>query len=148
MIDALPTPLDPAIACVICRGADIKRQLEQAEEQIATEPLLDLDKAANLLQNLGSLIDRATLDERRALIQIVFSSFWIMETQIHAVQPQVAYGVLLEEMRRLFSLERETGVDASVATLPRWKSIPLWVTYNTPFAIINLPGSDAQFSSQ
>lgn len=103
------------------RCADIKRQLEQAEEQIEAEPLLDLDKAAKLLPNLGRLIDHATLDERRALIQIVFSSFWIMETQIHAVQPQVAYGVLLEEMRRQtirqVDSKRETGLEPATFCL-------------------------------
>ena len=83
---------------------------------------VDLVAAQAALESVGTLIDHATIQERRELVSMVFERVWVAERGIiHAVQPQVAYGVLLEEMRRQtirqVDSKRETGLEPATFCL-------------------------------
>lgn len=79
---------------------------------------IDLVAAQAALESVGTLIDHATLQERRELVNMVLARVWVAAGGIiHAVHPLGLYGMLWRETRRLFSLERETGLEPATFCL-------------------------------
>ncbi len=58
-------------------------------QQVAPAP--DLANAVEVLANLGTIIDAATDEERRALVRSVFSKFWADHEGIKAITPTGIY---------------------------------------------------------
>jgi hypothetical protein len=75
----------------------IHRQLVQA---VDTAPeVLDVDRSAVLLANLGALLDGATATQRRAFLQQIISQVWIEKGAIVAIRPTPNFRLFIETVR-------------------------------------------------
>lgn len=118
-----------------------EKQLAALKEQLAQQAhpapkVFDLSAAAAVVTNLGTLIEAATIQERRELVTMLFEQVWVREGgNIHAVQPKALYGVLWRQTIRLYNSERETGISA-----PEWNRLhsfrktPIWTTFGVAAA--------------
>jgi hypothetical protein len=81
--------------------AAYERQLATLKAQLGQEPtpapavdLLDITKATALLADLSAVIDHATIEERRALIQMLFVQVWVQDRAVRAIHPKPMFGAL------------------------------------------------------
>jgi site-specific DNA recombinase len=85
--------------------AEYLRERQALQAQLAAAPppasrVLDVEKAAALLGDMGALLDEATPEHRRALVHTVFDTVWITKAGIRAIRPAPAYRVLIAVVRR------------------------------------------------
>lgn len=100
------------------RRDELNGQLDLLPVERSTT-MVDLKKAAQLLNNLPAVWRISSLDERRALLHSFFRKIYIMDGEIKAVEPTANMWVLLRYARR--------GEQGST---PR--RVPLIVPFGTP----------------
>ena len=71
------------------------------EQQIARIPapsdrILNVEKAITLLSDLPTLLDTATLTQRRALVRQIFDMVWIEKVAVTAIKPTATFALLVE----------------------------------------------------
>ncbi|MBK9712892.1 MAG: hypothetical protein IPO81_16495 [Kouleothrix sp.] len=81
------------------RRVEIQRQIGQLTP--APSRVLDLDRAAKVLDNMGALLDAVEPDQRRALVQQVMNRIWITKGAVTAVRPAPSYMSLIEATRHM-----------------------------------------------
>lgn len=87
----------------VISDAEYERDRDRLWAQLASAqqaaPSPDLANAATVLAHLGSLIDAATDEERRAVVRCAFAKFWVeKETSIKAITPTQIYLPLIGAM--------------------------------------------------
>jgi site-specific DNA recombinase len=118
--------------------ATLKGQLNHEAAAPTMITMLDVTRATALLADLSAVIDEATIEERRVLVQMVFAQVWVQDRAVYAVQPQPLYGALWLAARRAYTKRCEAGHQAPFpAPLTPfgdlWRSVPLWSDYAIPF---------------
>jgi site-specific DNA recombinase len=85
--------------------AEYLRERSALQAQLASVPspaprLLDLEKAATLLSDMGALLEEATPEHRRALVHTVVDAVWMTKAGIRAIRPAPAFRVLVSVVVR------------------------------------------------
>lgn len=83
--------------------ADYLKKRKSVQDQLAkATPMpmhtLDITKAIDLLGNISALLDAATIEQQRAVIQQVFTTIWIEKGAVTAIRPAHSYALLVEVM--------------------------------------------------
>jgi hypothetical protein len=76
-------------------------------------PVMDVERAAELVAQFGRTIDEATPDEKRSIIRQMFSRVWVADKHIEAITPTVLFHPMLEAAREL---QQEEGVHLGCLT--------------------------------
>lgn len=110
-------------------------QLQAAVDAPPVRPLVNLERAAHALADIGTLVDAATTDERRALLRTLFAALYIEHGEIKAITPTVAYLPLVGVIRELHQFP-EYGV-ADGTSRPYLQAIPripqIVIAYHQPY---------------
>ena|GEM_PF-372284 len=96
------------------------RERARLEAQLATGApsrigrVLEIEQAAQLLSDMGQLLDAASQEQRRILVQRVIRSVWLANGEITAWTPEPVYAVLVDAV--VLEVERVTSTGLEPAT--------------------------------
>jgi DNA invertase Pin-like site-specific DNA recombinase len=98
------------------------RERERLARLLTSEPappvrVLDVERAAQLLSDMPGLIEAATTDERRSLVQQVIRQIWLADGAIAGWEPAPNYVLLVEAVAGAVDLVTSTGIQAALFTL-------------------------------
>jgi DNA invertase Pin-like site-specific DNA recombinase len=86
---------------------------------------LDVERAAAVLRDAGSVYTSGAIVERRGVISAMFDRLWLADHRIIAIKPQPAYELLVEAQAG-YLVENPTliGLEPRVSTIPpRWRAL-------------------------
>jgi site-specific DNA recombinase len=111
--------------------AEYLRERANLQAQLASAPpppaqTLDVERAARLLGDMGTLLEAATAEHQRALVHTVFATVWITKDGIRAIRPAPSYRVLVSVVARGDAENVTlTGLEPVTSSSGGWRSIQL-----------------------
>jgi DNA invertase Pin-like site-specific DNA recombinase len=120
--------------------AEYLREREALQAQLASAPApmpreLDVARAAALLGDMGTLLEEATPEHRRALVHTVFSTVWITKNGVRALKPAPSFAILMAVVRRQDAEKVTlTGLEAAAdnAFASQVITVMLWAAFKNP----------------
>lgn len=114
--------------------AAYERQLVTLKTKLQQPPppppqTIDVAKAMTLLADLPALIQAATIEERRMLVQMLFKRVWIQDRAVKAISAYPMFAALIQSLERC---EAGSQCPFPAPLTPfgdLWRSIPLWSSY-------------------
>jgi hypothetical protein len=105
-----------------------------------SQHMLDLHRAAETLGNMRSLLEAASVEQQRGLVQQIFQTLWLEPIAVTAIQATPNYALLVDAVAEQYvGGMTSTGLDPRPSTVPLGSTIPRiaprWTALHTPLAI-------------
>lgn len=73
----------------------LRARLAEAQQAQQGSERLNLQKAAEVLENMNTLVDRMSAEQQRSMLRLVFTHVWITQKRVVAITPTTLYAPLV-----------------------------------------------------